>query len=76
MKNFLFISLIGLLIIPLNKAYSQYVVEISVDQPPVLEADAGSDKSINEGESVQIGGTLRQLAAMESIFIAGHPIIH
>jgi len=56
MKNLLLISLIGLFFIPLNKAYSQYVVEISVDQPPVLEANAGTDKSIEKDGSVEIGG--------------------
>ena len=55
MKNLLLISLIGIFFIPMNKAYSQYVIEISVDQPPVLEANAGSGKTIDEGESVELG---------------------
>jgi hypothetical protein len=56
MKNFIFISTVLLILFSVNKGYSQYVVEVSVDQPAALEVNAGSNKSIEEGSSVEIGG--------------------
>ncbi len=57
MKNFIFISSVLLItLFSVNKGYSQYVVEVNVDQPPALKANAGSDKSIEEGEGVELGG--------------------
>jgi len=57
MKKILFISSVFLILFSLNKGFSQYVVELSVDQPPALEADAGIDQSIEADGNVELGGT-------------------
>ena len=56
MKQFLLFNLCIFFILTANIALGQYTIELSVDQPPALEANAGSDKSTEEGESVELGG--------------------
>jgi len=56
MKQFLLFNLCIFLILTTNIALGQYTVEVNVDQPPALEADAGSDKTTEKGESVALGG--------------------
>jgi len=56
MKKILLIISVLLILFSVNKGYSQYVVEVNVDQPPALKADAGNDKSLEKGESIELGG--------------------
>lgn len=48
---FLVIGFYGLLL------FSQNIVDVSIDQPELLKADAGTDIIITEGSTVQIGGS-------------------
>lgn len=52
-KIFLFqiIGLHGLIL------FSQNYVDVNVNQPDILKADAGADISINDGTTIQIGGS-------------------
>lgn len=56
MKKFLLISILLFILYPLNKLSAQYVVELSIEQPAALQANAGEDISVKEGESVELGG--------------------
>lgn len=49
-------SLFVLLTIVVFPGYGQHNVKLNVEQPPKLEANAGSDKTIEKGESIQLGG--------------------
>ena len=54
MKKIVLSQIIGLYGLIL---FSQNYVDVNINQPDILKADAGTDISINEGTTVQIGGS-------------------
>src|SRR6056297_3944470 len=56
MKKILLISFLLFILFSFNRLCAQYVVELSIEQPAALKANAGENISIEKGQSVELGG--------------------
>ena len=54
MKKIVLLQILGLYSLIL---FSQNYVDVNINQPEILKADAGTDTNINEGTTIQIGGS-------------------
>jgi len=72
MRNIMMLLIVTMLL-PISNAFSQYHVEISVNQPSALKANAGGHQSIEKGDTIQIGGNPSALGGYGNYSYAWSP---